>query len=839
MNAPSRWMVGCGRLRITTAVLAGALAVSAPSIAGELTAHAGQAKGDRTPANTATTKADSDGISLAETPNSVKLTAAKTKGSPGYEVVISRSPFQITTKSHHRVVLQTTATDPAAFDFRVPSGTVKTTELNDITWHNGVLTLDVATDDPGYTLEVRLHPKADRYDLSGTVQGAQEPENVAVHYAMDASGHWYGHGEAVTDQEGPYRDQPWPLDDQSDSGSVTDEAFGPASYDMIEPFWFTQKGSGVYVNTDKLMTATLGGNQQGVAGFLVNDTALDQTVFVERTARDVYQDYIGITGTPTKSDAPDYQYRTTVWNSWAQFYTDVTQAKFLEWARGIHEAGIPGHTFNLDDGWMSHYGDFTFNDKFPDPKAMANSIHDMGYRFGLWVTLWINLDADNFRVAKDNGYLLKSKTDPTQPCTVTWWNGTAGIVDLANPEAREWYVDQLHGLQEQYGADGFKFDTRFFDEKCAPYEAGMSMSDYQRLGADMADEFDLQGMGIRSHWTGAQQHGFVIRQIDKSTDWESLNAAVSQNLALSTVGYPFVTTDMIGGSLGSAPPTKQVLIRWAQAAAAMPLMYSSTSPLGVSNSGGSQTYDPETVRLYRDAVKLHNQLAPYILEQVHRATATGEPIMKPLFFNYANDRATYPIDDEWLLGDSLLVAPMLSNATSRDIHLPPGRWYDVARHRVIKGSTNLHGYKADLATTPLFIRMGSHDTGQLQRALAHKPHGLTAAVDDIQGTPRCTIVGTSGPDRLTGTSRRDVICALAGADLIKGRGGNDLISGASGADKAIGGAGGDRILGGSAADYLLGGRGRDTLVGGSSQDRCNGGSQVDRASSCEVRSRIP
>jgi alpha-glucosidase (family GH31 glycosyl hydrolase) len=649
----------------------------------------------------------------------VAVPASPSASSSGYKVEVSRSPFRVTTLRGSDTVLQSTGAGPSTYDFKLPSGTAHATEVTGSSWTDGALVLQVATDVPGYSLAVRLTFGADRYHVVATVQGPQAPSWVAVHYTMSRSGHWYGHGEAHTDKDGPYRDQPWPLDDQSDSGAVTDEAFGPASYDMVEPFWFTQAGSGVYVDTTHLMTATLGGYQKDVAGFLVNDTGtLDQTVFVEQSPRQVFEDYIGIAGKPDKSDAPDYQYRTPVWNSWAQFYTDVTQKRFVDWARGIHDAGLAAHTFNLDDGWMSHYGDFTFNDKFPDPKAMSDEVHAMGSKFGLWVTLWINLDADNYQVAKQHGYLLKSKTDPSQPCTVSWWNGKAGIVDLANPDARKWYVDQLHGVQEKFDVDGFKFDTRFFDEGCSPYTSDLTMADYQRLGADMADEFDLQGMGIRVHWTGSQRHGFVMRQIDKSTDWPSLNAAVTQNLALSTVGYPFVTTDMIGGSLGGFPPSKEVLVRWAQAAAAMPLMYSSTSPLGVSNFAGSRTYDPETVRLYRQAVELHQRLAPYILDQVDRATADGEPIMKPIFFDFPTDPASYTVDDEWLLGDSLLAAPVLGDGELRDVHLPPGRWFDVARGRVVSGPAELSGYRADLATVPLFVRLGQRDTGRLMQATA-------------------------------------------------------------------------------------------------------------------------
>jgi alpha-glucosidase (family GH31 glycosyl hydrolase) len=493
---------------------------------------------------------------------------------------------------------------------------------------------------------------------------------------------------------------------------------------MVEPFWFTQAGSGIWVDTDKVMNASIDAENDGVANLAVTESdRLAQTVFVERAPRQVFQDYIGITGAPRKSDAPDYQYRTPVWNSWAQFYTDVDQDGFLKWARGIHRAHLPAHTFNLDDGWMSHYGDFTFNDKFPDPAAMSDAIHKLGSRFGLWVTLWINTDADNYQVAKDRGYLLASNTDRSQPCTVDWWNGKAGIVDLANPAARSWYVGQLRDLMRRYDVDGFKFDTRFFDDTCAPYASDLTRGDYQRLGAGMADEFDLQGMGIRVHWTGSQQHGFVMRQIDKSTDWVSLNAAVSQNLALSTVGYPFVTTDMIGGSDAGFPPSKRVLVRWVQAAAAMPLMYSSTSPLGVSNFAGSRDYDAKTVTFYRAAVRLHQRLAPYILRQVHRAVGTAEPIMKPLFFDFPRSQRAYDLDDEWLLGDSLLVAPVLDQGNVRDVTLPRGRWFDVAQKRVVRGPVVLHDHRAGLATLPLFVRLGTEDTAGLMRVLAPGQHG--------------------------------------------------------------------------------------------------------------------
>jgi len=658
----------------------------------------------------------SSGTTLRDEAGALRLSVPATTGSPGYDVVVRRSPFQITTQRSGGTVLQTTAgvagsSGPA--DFQTASGWATATAVQSSSWHDGVLDLTLATSSTGDTVAYRITPQPDRYRMTWSVQGPAAATQVASHYLVASAGHWYGQGEAQTPDGGPYTRQPWPLD----SGTVRDTAMGPAEYLMTDPFWFTQRGTGLWVDTNDVMDVAMNAVQQGVFGYaLTGSHAMDSTVFVERAPRDVYHDYIGITGKPAKSDATAAQYAKPLWNSWAQFYSSVTQASTLSWATGLHDAGVPAQTIQVDDGWMSHYGDSTFNSKFPDPKKLSDQIHAMGYDFGLWETLWINNDADNYAYAAQHGYLLKSKTDPANPCSVTWWNGSAGIVDLANPDARAWYVGQLQNLEKTYGVDGFKFDTRFFDESCAPFP-GHTALDYLTLGAQMTDQFDQQGAGVRISWTGSQKYGFVTRQVDKGTGWNSLQAAVAQNLSISTIGYPFVETDMIGGSLGQPPPTKAVLVRWAQAASLMPLMYSSTSPLGVSSPAGTRSYDQQTIDLYAVAVKTHGRLAPYIDQQVSRAVQTGEPVMKPLFFNYPADQSSYAIDDEWLLGDSLLAAPMLTDQTSRDIHVPAGRWYDVAHRRVVAGPANLTGYTADLTQTPTFIRLGTPDTGMLMRAL--------------------------------------------------------------------------------------------------------------------------
>ncbi|WP_244217199.1 glycoside hydrolase family 31 protein, partial [Streptomyces carpinensis] len=644
------------------------------------------------------------------------LTVPPSRTAPGYALHMTRDQLAFTTSRSGTTVLATAPGDAGALRFRTAGTWQHATRVTGWAWKGGVLTLTAATTAAGATVEARVTPSADRYQLDWQVDGAA-PERLSLAYDLQSAGHWYGHGEAQTPNGGPGTDQPWPLD----SGQVVHPAFGPASYYMIDPFWYTSAATGLRVDTGHVMDVAINQNKDGLGRFDIESAdPYRATVFVEHTPLDVYRDYIGIVGKPAKSDSTYRQFAEPVWNSWAQFYTHVDQAKLLDYAQDLHDNRVTGHALQLDDKWESNYGNMTFDAKaYPDPKAMSQKIHDLGFDFGLWVTLWINLDSDQYQYAADHGYLLKDAADTTKPCTVTWWNGTAGIVDLGNPDAKAWYEGRLKSLMGTYGIDGLKFDTRFFDEKCAPH-AGYKPTDYQRLGAQLADEYDLQGVGIRVHWdTAAHQAGFATRQVDKGTGWNSLRASVTQNLAISTIGYPFVTTDMIGGSSGQPAPSKQVLVRWAQSASLMPLMYASTSPVDTIDprTGNKVVYDEETVALYRQAIARHGRLAPYIWDQVQQTLRTGDPIMRPLFFDFPGDKAAYTVGDEWMLGPAVLAAPQLADAPTRSVHLPPGTWFDVAHGKAVRGNRTLTDYATPLGTAPVFVKLGAKGADKALRAL--------------------------------------------------------------------------------------------------------------------------
>ncbi|WP_413804737.1 TIM-barrel domain-containing protein [Streptomyces sp. OE57] len=694
--------------------------------------------------------------------DALTVSVPATSKTPGYTVDIATDELALTTERAGNTVLSTAGGDTGGLRFRSGGQWQHATEVTDWTWKDGVLTLTADTTLDGATVAARLTPTSDRYQLDWDVEGGG-PDQLGLAYDLSSAGHWYGHGEAETPQGGPGVNQPWPLD----TGEVDHETFGPASYNMIDPFWYTSKSTGLRVDTGDVMDVTLNKRKDGLGTFTVESPdTYKATVFVESTPLEVYRDYIGIVGKPGKSDATYEQYAKPLWNSWAQFYTKVDQEKLLDYATDLHDNGLDGHTIQLDDKWESNYGNLTWDPKtFPDPKGMSDKIHDMGFDFGLWVTLWINLDSDNYQHAVDNGYLLMDAKDTSKPCQVTWWNGQAGIIDLANPDAKAWYEGNLKKLMDTYDIDGLKFDTRFFDEKCAPRE-GHRATDYQKLGTQLADEYDLQGAGIRVHWNEtAHKAGFVTRQVDKGTGWDSLRASATQNLAISTIGYPFVESDMIGGSGGQPAPSKNVLVRWAQSASLMPLMYSSTSPVDTNDTttGQKVDYDQETVDLYRQAIETHKKLAPYIWDQVQSTLKTGDPIMRPLFFDFPKDEESYTVTDEWMLGPAVLAAPKLSTGATRTVHLPPGTWYDVNQGTVIRGPKTLKGYAAPLGVTPAFVNLKAKGAAKAIKAL--KRDGVPAA--SVLISPDAPVTGSGTPFEVTTESTnwstraiRDVRAAL-------------------------------------------------------------------------------
>jgi alpha-glucosidase (family GH31 glycosyl hydrolase) len=158
--------------------------------------------------------------------------------------------------------------------------------------------------------------------------------------------------------------------------------------------------------------------------------------------------------------------------------------------------------------------------------------------------------------------------------------------------------------------------------------------------------------------------------------------------------------DMIGGNQYDGDKAdKELMIRWAQASALMPLIQFSIGPWH---------FDEQTVAAARAASQLHVRFAPLIIEMARAAPKTGEPILAPLWYHFPRDPATFDITDQYMLGPDVIVAPVLSKgATARDLYLPAGKWRDAKSAAVLEGGRTLKAHPAPLDVLPLFVREGS------------------------------------------------------------------------------------------------------------------------------------
>ena len=323
------------RSRVTVAGVgillgAGALAVTAAPT-GARTAHPPAAHPSHHQArhNSQEGRNFQDGAKFSDQGGSLTLTEAASRGgvdsSPGYSVVVTENPFEITTVRDGQTVLATSGDSATAAAARfVAGGTAYfATSVTSSQFRGGTLTMQLATTDPGVTLTYTITPSSDRYRVHWGINN--EPRvvsSVGGDFSLASAGQWYGEGLVETDAGGPYSDQPWPLN----SGSVNDDEVGPFSYFVHNPFWYTSASSGIWVNTFKVMNVQINEDNSGLASLLVtnstrsNDSSVgapatigesrdyDATIFVESTPRAVYEDYIGIAGHPLKSDNTPIQY---------------------------------------------------------------------------------------------------------------------------------------------------------------------------------------------------------------------------------------------------------------------------------------------------------------------------------------------------------------------------------------------------------------------------------------------------------------------------------------------------------------------------------------------------
>nr|XP_039260174.1 myogenesis-regulating glycosidase-like [Styela clava] len=369
-------------------------------------------------------------------------------------------------------------------------------------------------------------------------------------------------------------------------------------------------------------------------------------------------------------------FQDPIWSTWARYKEDINQSIVENFAEEIIGYNFTNAQLEIDDGYETYYGDFTFDEtKFPDAVKMIKYLHDKGFRVTTWVTPFINQRSNNFIPGRTRGYFIKSSETDNSPDLVVWWNGIGAVIDFSNEDATTWYEKLLQDVKKDYGIDSFKFDageTNYVPRKGHTKKKIHNPGDYTTYYSMSAFNQGGNMMEMRSAWK-TQSFPFYMRMMDKGSRWggfKGIRTVIPTALTFGIIGYPYVLPDMIGGNAyGNLKPDKELFIRWLELTAFLPVMQFSITPWD---------YDLEVTALAKFYVDLHRTV---IYDEIMRVsqkyvdgTSNFMPV-SPIWYCAALDETeAFASSDQFLVGERYLVAPIVNEgAIKRDLYLPRGK----------------------------------------------------------------------------------------------------------------------------------------------------------------------
>ncbi|ELU01911.1 hypothetical protein CAPTEDRAFT_169765 [Capitella teleta] len=535
-----------------------------------------------------------------------------------------------------------------------------------------------------------------RYDLTWE---STKPKSLSDAFEFGVS-KWFG--ATVIKQH------TWPLNKwrRKSEAFVCGNSYEDAYGGVQERYWLSSDGVALFVDDDVPLFVSMNHNKDRKLTFTSKydspyknihkkNVVLKYSILQSKNIRSVHdlaiQEFLG---KPRDIPCEDL-FRYPIWSTWAQYKKNINQKIVLEFAEKVKEHGFRASQIEIDDDWTPAYGDMEFDKKkFPGAKHMIQQIHDMGFKVTAWVHPFVSPKAS---VARRDYWVNGSMRG-----VFTWWNGLGKALDVTNPGSVAWFKGCLNLLKEQTGLDSYKFDageTKWIPSGAKFHEDMESPNTYSQKWAELCCSIDpdLRALEIRVGFRTQHLPAF-IRMMDKDSKWDhdnGLKTLIPHALTFSILGYPFVLPDMIGGNAYKGMPDRELYIRWLQANALMPSMQYSVVPW---------QYDDEVVEIAKKMDALHEKYSDLLITLGRMAVATGEPIMRPVWWNAPYDEIALNIDDEFLVGDDILVAPVLDKgARMRNIYLPAGSWKDLNSGTVYTGGKWYNDFQAKLEELPHFL----------------------------------------------------------------------------------------------------------------------------------------
>jgi alpha-D-xyloside xylohydrolase len=426
---------------------------------------------------------------------------------------------------------------------------------------------------------------------------------------------------------------------------------------------------------------------------------------------------------------------------WQSKLRYASQEELLSVAREYRRRGLPLDVIVIDFFHWTRMGEWRFDPAaWPDPAAMVAELDSMGVK--VMVSVWptLNPSAETYGEMERRGLLMRAERG--QPVHMLFTDVAPGgsigeavhlrFYDATHPEARRFIWERVaegyyrHGIQafwldacepETYPPDhaNFRYHLGNGLEVAGLYPLLHQQAFYEGMKAQGAPssggEADVVNL-CRSAWAGSQRYGAAVWSGDIPSTFDALRKSVAAGLNIGLSGIPWWTTD-IGGFAGGDPASpvfRELIVRWFQYGVFCPLfrLHGIREPAKGWGAGGPNevwSFGDEAYEIIRGLLFLRQRMKPYLLAQMAQASATGAPPMRPLFFDFPDDPRGYEVEDEFMLGPDILVAPVVEQgAACRTVYLPAGStWYDAWSGEGCAGGTRM-SVAAPIERIPVFVR---------------------------------------------------------------------------------------------------------------------------------------
>ncbi len=502
----------------------------------------------------------------------------------------------------------------------------------------------------------------------------------------------YGLGERFT----PFVRNGQVVDMWNEDGGTSSEL----SYKNI-PFYLSNRNYGVLVNDSGPVSFEVCSEAVTKVQFSMPGQRLDFVVIGGEDRKDVLTHYTALSGRPALP--PAWSFGLWLTSSFTTSYDEKTVSSFVD---GMAERDIPLSVFHFDCFWMkeNEWCGFEWDkDMFPDVEGMLERMHQKGLKICVWINPYLAQHSAAFDEAADKGYLLKKPNGDIWQWDL--WQAGLAVVDFTNPEAAEWYQGKLRELLRQ-GVDCFKTD---FGERIPTDVVYHDGSDPERMHNYYTYLYNKAVYQVLAEERGKEEAVLFARSAtvggqkfpvhwggDCNSTYVSMAESLRGGLGLCLSGFGYWSHD-IGGFEGTASP--DLYKRWL----AFGLLSSHSRLHGSGSYRVPWLFGEEAVEVCRYFAKLKNRLMPYLYSLAAENARTGVPVMRAMLLEF-DDLGCEDCDRQYMLGDSLLAAPVMREDGTVDYYLPAGTWTHLLSGETEESAGSWKRGRYDYFSLPLFVR---------------------------------------------------------------------------------------------------------------------------------------